>query len=1113
MKINPNRLWLAFIIAISPLCIAAQGQNLVNNPGFEAGFNSGWNHLAGGGGSANYSGFTVGAYDGTSLQAEVSALGTNAWDIQSLGPTIALTNGQNYILSFYARADADGREMNMVVQSPGYTQNTFTLSTTWQRYSWTFVAPGDSPVLNIQYRSIGTFQIDNVMIVTQTAPSSSNLVPNGGFERGIVDGWTNLAQDGGVAAYTETYADAYDGISLQVQVLTSGANPWSIQSLGPTPAISNGGDYRLSFYGKSAVTGVSMNMVLQTSGYMAQSFNLTDDWVLYTWDFTAAEDNPQLRMQFPNVGTFLLDDVSIVPRSTGSTPPPGSLVSNGNFESGAGSGWTRLAQGGSTATFSEIFDYDGISFRVQVTQPGANPWDVQALGPTLALEPGEDYILSFDARTSSFGGSMNMVIQNNQYLDRTFMLTEEWSQYTWTFTAAETAPSIRMQFPVTGTVDIDNIVLLPVNVTVGSTTLNVQPTVRHQRMLGFGAALSWYSSWPTYGSRLNEIMDVMFNDLGMDILRLKNWYYPVGYPNSKAPVGMAAQDDFNAAITYYNAAKAANPNIKILLSSWSPPQNLKSNSNLVRGHLRSEDGRFMYDEFADYWNDVLDNLGWLPDYLSFQNEPGYLADWESSEWRPTETETLPGYAEASEAIWNAIRNRPNVPIMIGAETENIGQTGWNSSLNLFREFTTPLRNQPWIGVYAHHIYNVYNASQIDGVIPNLNMIRDEFGDRPNFMTEFSSEQFDWHQSALVIHNTIVEANAAAYVYWKLVWASSPDTMISVDSSGNYEIRPHYYTIKHYSKHVSEGYQRIEVGGNDGFIKASAYLRPDGRSITMVVINKGVTERDVDLNIAGINGQNVQAFQSVANDYYRDLGSVNLTSAMRLPGTSITTLVIPVTSGAVLPGSGGNNPTTPAFREYQHIVTSNTITPRQWNLDPEGILGQNPEHSMAAGWLPRGLSLDGSTLTGRFSDLGNYTFTIVSRSGVDELRNHFQVRVIPPAVSPLIFGMWVNGTYHPAVIMEERGHGKAATTELFNLKTALGQPMELTFDWDYLKGDSSFKVIRGTLPQGLSLSQRKVNGNPSASISGTPSEAGEFIFVVSVLDWRGRGYQWIRLVVE
>jgi hypothetical protein len=214
-----------------------------------------------------------------------------------------------------------------------------------------------------------------------------------------------------------------------------------------------------------------------------------------------------------------------------------------------------------------------------------------------------------------------------------------------------------------------------------------------------------------------------------------------------------------------------------------------------------------------------------------------------------------------------------------------------------------------------------------------------------------------------------------------------------------------------------------------------------------------------------------------------------------------------------PEEEGPSTPTAVFEEYWHTVTSNTITIRNWNLDPNGILGDNPVHSLASGALPRGLRYEGASLVGNFRDLGVFVFTVVSRSGIHEVRNHFQVRVIPPALTPLISGIWVNDLFHSMIIMEERGHGVAAVTELFSVKAKVGEPLSMVFDWDYIKDDSSFRIIRGDLPAGLVLNKAIVNGIPTASITGTPTQTGEFIFVVSILDWRGRGYQWIRLVIE
>jgi hypothetical protein len=50
-------------------------------------------------------------------------------------------------------------------------------------------------------------------------------------------------------------------------------------------------------------------------------------------------------------------------------------------------------------------------------------------------------------------------------------------------------------------------------------TITVNPASVKQEMIGFGGALTWYSNWMTSSSKKNEIADLLFTDLGADIVR------------------------------------------------------------------------------------------------------------------------------------------------------------------------------------------------------------------------------------------------------------------------------------------------------------------------------------------------------------------------------------------------------------------------------------------------------------------------------------------------------------------------------------------------------------------------------------------------------------------
>lgn len=179
----------------------------------------------------------------------------------------------------------------------------------------------------------------------------------------------------------------------------------------------------------------------------------------------------------------------------------------------------------------------------------------------------------------------------------------------------------------------------------------------------------------------------------------------------------------------------------------------------------------------------------------------------------------------------------------------------------------------------------------------------------------------------------------------------------------------------------------------------------------------------------------------------------------------------------------------------------------WDLDPDGILNSNAVFTVV-GRLPWRLSIDGKWLMGYISDLGTYQFTLVGTDGVNTVTTRLTIKVIPPTTTPLIMGVTVNGVdYLPAHLIEEPTHGEAAVTAEIQMDAVVGQPLDLVFDWDHIKGNYSFTTITGEIPSGMGLI------GSEGRITGVPDTAGEYHFLLSVKDWRGRGYQWMKIVVS
>ena len=106
----------------------------------------------------------------------------------------------------------------------------------------------------------------------------------------------------------------------------------------------------------------------------------------------------------------------------------------------------------------------------------------------------------------------------------------------------------------------------PGNTQTVEKTIELHTEETHQTITGFGAALAYYEGWLTAHPNRTQIYDVIFKELSLDILRLRNAY---GYDP-----GMVTR-----AKQFIDAAeKSLGHPIDVLVSSWGPPASFKSNN-------------------------------------------------------------------------------------------------------------------------------------------------------------------------------------------------------------------------------------------------------------------------------------------------------------------------------------------------------------------------------------------------------------------------------------------------------------------------------------------------------------------------------------------------------
>ena len=472
-------------------------------------------------------------------------------------------------------------------------------------------------------------------------------------------------------------------------------------------------------------------------------------------------------------------------------------------------------------------------------------------------------------------------------------------------------------------------------------TGQVNVNTRYQEIEGFGAAGGWYENWvlaipnnpPQYYR--NNFYDTVFGDLGLDIYRVRNTY-------NQGTGGATYMSNSGQIVA---AGLSRNPNLKILISSWSPPTGLKSTGSLVGGTLAGGPSSYVYSQFADWWGDSItawSGYGVDADYISIQNECDFTATWDSCRFDPTQNSTNAGYDEAFEAVYNDLYSRfgSSMPKMLAPEA-----TGFDgaSDSNL-GDYISAFTNQSHVYGYAHHLYNPGNGDFADGYHTAMaNFAASYYDSKPLFQTEYShnnSTFTDAMNLAMLMHNSLVVEGVASYLYWDLFW-ETPGGLVSFPSYGSssYTIRPVYYAFKHYAKFTDPGWQRVYATTNSPSLRISAYISPGNDQLSAVIINTSATTAiNLDLSFTGFTVADGDVYRSSSSQPCVNIGP--FTNPISVPANTITTLALAASAPDTTPPEA---PTGLSATGGELMVTLN------WNDNTEGDLaGYNVYRSLTSG---------------------------------------------------------------------------------------------------------------------------------------------------------------------
>lgn len=426
----------------------------------------------------------------------------------------------------------------------------------------------------------------------------------------------------------------------------------------------------------------------------------------------------------------------------------------------------------------------------------------------------------------------------------------------------------------------------------GTGHVNVNVGRRYQKLEGFGAATAWYMDL-IVGPTTEDLYEFLFPELGLDILRFRNRFERVGEENANLKEEVEI---------FKRATEALGHPPKLMLSAWSPSGSLKANGKeKCTGEadctLKKVDGNFVYDEYADWWIRSLTHyqgLGLTPDYVSMQNEPSFVPpDWEGCKFEPTETDKYPGYGTALAKLHARLGELSFKPRVLGPETLGIH---YERTQNYLKGL-----DQSQLDGVAHHLYEKGGDDVWDWRDPGPQSYVDEMlgvaaaTRLPLYQTEFNTDDDrgvdGGFETAWLIHSTMAEEGAVAFLYWDLIWPSKG--LVSMKGRTPTP-RDHYYAMKHFARFTDPGYERVSTGSNAEGLLASAYVAPNEKRLTVVLLNTTNGVLDVALTLEMYESKKSAMYQTVfrpgKSKRWEELGALGSENVLKMPARSVTTVV-------------------------------------------------------------------------------------------------------------------------------------------------------------------------------------------------------------------------------
>mgnify|MGYP006281889055 FL=1 len=461
---------------------------------------------------------------------------------------------------------------------------------------------------------------------------------------------------------------------------------------------------------------------------------------------------------------------------------------------------------------------------------------------------------------------------------------------------------------------------LPVLTTVvRAEDITVDASRQYQTIEGFGTCLVAWVGEMRELYRTEEFQRIYTEKVGCNMLRVNMWG-PVGDVDAsdewKEDWRNISWKDFNIDanggrgkifIEFARGIKKINPDVRIIGTVWSPPAWMKMNESITgpnspsirstgyerRGKVATNrvDPEY-YAHFAKWMVEYMKmhKQAGVPFYaVSPGNEVQFSQSFESCVWSGEDYAKIVGMLgrlKEAEGFGDVK--------MFGPETMT-SHFYRGGTPQYFEAIMADERAKKYFDVAATHGYeDGFKAEMKASSSARLWKFISQW-DLPLWMTEGGTGGHKWPEPlnegvASAIHNSLVAGHCSAFVPWQIVSRGDANTHALMPRQGP---TSKTYAAMHYFKFIPQDSVRIDASPGFGDVKASAYVDPKTRRLSIVLLNPSEDKQPVRLALKNIPAP--RAF-----DVYRTSANENLErqeqarvnnemTALEMPAESMVTL--------------------------------------------------------------------------------------------------------------------------------------------------------------------------------------------------------------------------------